>query len=296
MRSIRHWLLVLAFGATLFAVPGRADEANDYPAACDASKVTPTDRDRAHTVFISGKGFLEESNYDKAIGYFKDAYSIDCSVHGILPIIATAYERKGDKAEAVRALDEYLKRAPNAADHEVIERRIRNLKDQLSHEQPAPTVAPPAPAPSVAPAPPPAASETIAPAPPPPPPPAAPPAPPSEGGHTAGPWIVTGVGGVAALAGVILFSVGTGDVSSADNQCPDRGHCASQSAVDSGNRGIQLKNAGGGLIAGGLVVAAAGLIWHFLEKPSEHSAAASAPTLEPVAAPGYAGVTMHGAF
>jgi hypothetical protein len=297
MRSIRHRLLVLAFGATLFAVPGLADEANDYPAACDASKVTPTDRDRAHTVFISGKGFLEESNYDKAIGYFKDAYSIDCSVHGILPIIATAYERKGDKAEAVRALEEYSKRAPSAADHEVIERRIRNLKDQLAHEQPAPTAAPPPPAQSAAPAPPPAASEATPPAPSPPPAPVPPPPPPSEGGHTAGPWIVTGVGGVAALAGVILFSVGTGDVSSADNQCPDRAHCTSQSTVDNGNRGIQLKNAGGGLIGGGLVVAAAGLVWHFLEKPSEHPAtSASAPTIEPVAAPGYAGVSMRGAF
>src|SRR4029077_15494932 len=108
-----------------------------YPAACDASKVTKSDVDRAHTVFLSGKQYLDESNYDKAISYFKDAYSIDCSVHAMLPIIATAYERKGDKAGAVRALEEYTKRAPNAPDHDVIERRIRNLKDQLAREQPS---------------------------------------------------------------------------------------------------------------------------------------------------------------
>jgi hypothetical protein len=295
MRSIRHRLLVLACGATLFAVPAMGDESNDYPIPCDASKVTPTDRDRAHTVFISGKGFLEESNYDKAIGYFKDAYSIDCSVHGILPIIATAYERKGDKAEAVRALEEYAKRAPNAPDHDVIERRIRNLKDQLSREQPA-AVAPPPPAASAVPAP----SATTPPEAAPPPPPAPVTAPPTghqEGGHTAGPWIVTGIGGVAALAGVILYSVGSGDVSSAESQCGADRRCASQSVVDNGNRGVQLKNAGGGLIAGGLVVAAAGLVWHFLEKPAETTtASARTPKLEPVAAPGYAGVSMRGAF
>ena len=90
-----------------------------YPAACDATKVSKGDVERAHTVFLSGKGFLDESNYDKAISYFKDAYSIDCSVHAILPIIATAYERKGDKASAVTALQEYLKRVPTAPDREV---------------------------------------------------------------------------------------------------------------------------------------------------------------------------------
>jgi hypothetical protein len=113
------------------AVPALAQTSSGYPAACEASKVSKIESDRAHTVFLSGKGFLDESNYDKAISYFKDAYSIDCSVHGILPIIATAYERKGDKASAVDALEEYLRRVPTAPDRDVVERRIRNLKDQI---------------------------------------------------------------------------------------------------------------------------------------------------------------------
>ncbi len=160
MPSIRNRLLVLVFAGMAVTVPGLAQEATDYPAPCDAAKVTKSDVDRAHTVFLSGKQYLEESNYDKAISYFKDAYSIDCSVHGMLPIIATAYERKGDKAEAVRALEEYLKRAQNPPDHDVIERRIRNLKDQLSREPP-----PPSPAASSASAPPAASSAPEAPAP-----------------------------------------------------------------------------------------------------------------------------------
>src|ERR1700734_4163222 len=120
------------------AVPALA-QSSGYPTACDASKVSKVDVERAHTVFLSGKGFLDESNYDKAISYFKDAYSIDCSVHGILPIIATAYERKGDKADAIHALEEYLQRGPNAPDNDVIEHGIRNWKDQLAQERPSAT-------------------------------------------------------------------------------------------------------------------------------------------------------------
>ncbi|MBV9948041.1 MAG: hypothetical protein JOZ69_14395, partial [Myxococcales bacterium] len=104
-RSRCGCLLVCAASAalgTLVAPPAQAQQSPEYPPACDASKVSKGDIDRAHTVFLSGKQYLEESNYDKAISYFIDAYSIDCSVHAMLPIIATAFERKGDKAEAVR--------------------------------------------------------------------------------------------------------------------------------------------------------------------------------------------------
>src|SRR5271170_1176825 len=132
------------------AVPAFA-QSGGYPAACDPKSVSKADVERAHTVFLSGKGFLDESNYDKAISYFKDAYSIDCSVHAILPIIATAYERKGDKAAAVVALEEYLRRVPAAADREHVERRIKNLNDQLAHEAPPASAASSAPAASAAP-------------------------------------------------------------------------------------------------------------------------------------------------
>src|ERR1700730_15689471 len=143
MRSTRNLLLVVALGGMVIAVPVLAQQPSDYPPPCDATKTTKSDIDRAHTVFLSGKQFLEESNYDKAISYFKDAYSIDCSRHAMLPIIATAYERKGDKSEAVRALEEYVRRAPGAPDHDVIERRIKNLKDQLARDQAASTASSP---------------------------------------------------------------------------------------------------------------------------------------------------------
>jgi tetratricopeptide (TPR) repeat protein len=298
MRSARNLLLGIALGGMAIAVPVLA-QPSDYPPACDASKVTKADIDRAHTVFLSGKQFLEESNYDKAISYFKDAYSIDCSVHAMLPIIATAYERKGDKGEAVRALEEYLRRAPGAPDHDVIERRIKNLKDQLARDQPPPTAAassaapiastPPAPFP-VAPTPEPQATPGTATSPPNPPPSSA------AEGHGIAPWIVVGIGGAAALTGVVLYIVGAGDISNAEKQCKNRQCPSTQTdAQNQGNQGRSLVNAGGGLIGGGLVVAGAGLVWHFLEKPTG-APPASGAHVSPVVGPGYGGVTLAGRF
>ncbi|HEY8042469.1 MAG TPA: hypothetical protein VIF15_21855 [Polyangiaceae bacterium] len=295
MRSIRKPLLVLTLLGMAIAVPALAQQTAGYPAACDASKVSKGDVDRAHTVYLSGKQFLDESNYDKAISYFKDAYSIDCSVHGILPIIATAYERKGDKASAVGALQEYVKRAPTAPDREVIERRIKNLQDQLSHEQPTATTAtaptatgttaptatgtgePTATATATAP------TGTATGAPP----------PDTGGGHTLTPWIVAGAGGVLVVTGVVLLIVGSGDVTSAANACPTRIGCK-DSIASQGNDGRTLEAVGGVVTGVGALGVAGGLLWHFLEKPAAPAPAGA--SLNPVVAPGYAGVSLGGAF
>jgi hypothetical protein len=294
MRVSRKPLLVVALIGMAIAVPALAQQPSTYPAACDASKVTKADVERAHTVFLSGKGFLDEANYDKAISYFKDAYSIDCSVHAILPIIATAYERKGDKAEAIHALGEYLTRVPNAPDREVIEHRIRNLRDQLAQEKPTATASTPAPAGTVVPAtsatvsPPeptasaavtaPTATATVEP-------------PPAEHRHGPAPWIVTGVGAAAVVTGVVLLGVGAGDISSAKSACGGGYANCSQSVANKGNTGNTLQTAG--IVTGGIGLAAVvgGLIWHFAE-PTSHTTG----QLTPVVGPGYGGLAVGGSF
>jgi tetratricopeptide (TPR) repeat protein len=289
LRSIRQPLLLVALMGTAVAVPAFAQQPNTYPPPCDASKVSKGDVDRAHTVFLSGKQYLDESNYDKAISYFNDAYSIDCSVHAILPIIATAYERKGDKGEAVRALEEYLRRSPNAPDREHIERRIKNLSDQLSHAEPAASApgtasagtAPAAPPPSAAPEP--SATPAAVPAEPP-----AAVAPPSHS-RSPGPWIVTGVGGGATIAGVVLWIVGHGDISTAETACKGRTGCL-PSVASQGNNGRTLETAGAVVGGVGLATLAGGLVWLILQKPAESPT--SAAFVSPVVAPGYAGITM----
>jgi tetratricopeptide (TPR) repeat protein len=296
MRKARH-LFFAAFAVSVVAVPALAQQAGSsgYPAPCPASQVSKSDVDRAHTVFLSGKGFLDESNYDKAISYFKDAYSIDCSVHAILPIIATAYERKGDKQSAVGALQEYLKRVPNAPDHEVVERRIKNLQDQIAQEKSTATAVPTASTPpaattaaptATATAPPTATTATAEPT--------STAAPTTEGGHSVAPWIVVGVGGAAVVAGVVLFAVGAGDISTAEKTCPQHNNCNDPNAQSTGNSGRTLETVG--VVAGavGVAAVAGGLLWHFLETPGAPSSTGA--TVTPVVAPGYAGLGLGGRF
>jgi tetratricopeptide (TPR) repeat protein len=302
MRSIRHRLVSAVSIAAVLAVPALALSSSTatYPPPCDASKVSKGDSDRAHTVFLSGRQYLDESNYDKAISYFNDAYSIDCSVHGILPIIATAFERQGNRAEAVRALEEYQRRAPNAGDHEVIERRIRNLKDQIARETPPPPPPPSASAPPPPPAPTASAPPEPASAPPPPPP---PPADRAGGGPGIAPWVLVGVGGAALVTGVIVYAVGAGAISSAQNDCPSRMNCAN-SVADKGNGGRSTEVAGAVVGGIGIAAAAAGVVWEIVgSKGSGSPAAASvspaAPThvsLAPAFAPGYVGLNLGGAL
>jgi hypothetical protein len=299
MRSTRKPLLFLVLVGMAFAVPALAQSPATYPAACDASKVSKVDVERAHTVFLSGKGFLDESNYDKAISYFKDAYSIDCSVHGILPIIATAYERKGDKAEAIHALGEYILRVPNTPDREVIERRIRNLREQLAQEKPTATAGTTAPTGTATAVPtgtttaptgeptttstPPTASTGS-------------PPPPSTGEHSVAPWVVVGAGGALVVTGALLLVVGSGKVSTANNACPSHIGCP-QSIADSGNTGRLMETIGiiGGIA--GIVGVGAGLVWHFTEAgPAPTTATTRGTYVSPVVTPGFAGMSLGGSF
>jgi hypothetical protein len=290
MRPAGKPFLVMSLVAIAIAVPALAEQPSDYPAPCDSVKVSKIDVERAHTVFLSGKGFLDEANYDKAISYFKDAYGIDCSVHGILPIIATAYERKGDKAGAIVALEEYIKRAPTASDREIIERRIKNLKDQLAQERSAAAASAPSATPSAVPAGTGSASAE---------PTAAPLAsgsamPPAvgQGSSSLAPWLVAGGGGAVLAAGIVLFAVGASDISSAEQQCPTHGTCASKSAADQGNTGRTLETVG--VIAGAVGIAgvAGGLVWHFIEPVPQSPAA----RVTPAVSPSFAGLQVAGSF
>jgi hypothetical protein len=309
MPSPRKTLLVLSLVGIAAAVPALAQQPSSYPAACESSKVSKGDVDRAHTVFLSGKGFLDEANYDKAISYFKDAYSIDCSVHGILPIIATAYERKGDKAEAIRALEEYVKRAPNASDREIIERRMKNLRDQLAQEHPTATAPTATTTSTVAAVPtgtgtPAATVEPTA---------TAPTSTVTSSGpqHGVLPWVVVGIGGAMAITGGILFGIGASDVSSAEKFCPVHENCPAgtpASAVDQGNKGRGEETAGIVVGAIGIAGVAGGLVWHFMEPqagagatgraaaPGAAGASIGQAHLQPVVAPGFAGLSVGGAF
>ena len=171
-----------------------------------------------------------------------------------------------------------------------LQRRIDNLKAALAAQavpipvptQTAPVVTAPLPPPMGAPPPPPPTSD--------------------ERRHTVGPWIVTGIGGATAIAGVALYFVGGSKISSAEKGCTETGGvymcsgAAGQTAASSGSTGDTLKAAGEGMFWGGLAVAGGGLIWHFLEPTGSAKTDAPRASFSPVIAPGYSGASVVGNF
>ena len=299
MRLSLRSLATFAFVGTAAAVPAfaqsNADSTSQY-AVC-AGKPTQADTEAAHGAYMAGKGSFDEADYTTAINYFKDAYRRDCTKNELLVIIARAYELQGNRREAVHALETYLERVPTAQDAEVQRRHIANLKRELT-EQPPPSAAasaPPAPSASpsastsAAPVPTesaPAASTTS------PPPPA-----PAHGGHSIVPWIAIAAGGAAVVTGGILYGIGGGQVSSAEQVCGTSHQCPKgSSAIDQGNSGRSNETVGVVVGSIGLGVLAAGIIWHLVEPRGEEQPKAGRPLVTPQVAPGYAGVGLGARF
>ncbi len=300
----RAALACATFVTVSVALPALAQSnASDYPPACAESKVNARDRDDAHALYVTAKRFLDESAFDKAISLLKDAYTVNCSVHDFLPVIATAYERKGDRKEALRALEEYLARVPSGPEiskedlqaREKVERRIKNLKDLIAAQAPAPTTsaAPSAtvvPTASAAPTVPASAWSPL-------------PVPPQTGGRSALPLVVSGIGVGLLGGGVALFMVGSGQIADTEKACPppDR-KCIGGSAADNvakGNEGRLFTGLGIGGMALGGAAAIGGLVWYFVQprKPVEAKAAkVKRLYVTPVVAPSFAGAAAGFSF
>ncbi len=136
-----------------------------------------------------------------------------------------------------------------------------------------------------------------------------------RGRHTVVPWIVTGFGAALVAVGVPLIVVGANRKASADDearragcangQCPGKPDAEVAPLNDRITGGATMANVGIGLTAGGAVVAAAGLVWHFLEGSTAPRRGGRFPTwarallssATPVCgAPGCAAVSMRGEF
>ncbi|WP_437940813.1 tetratricopeptide repeat protein [Sorangium sp. So ce341] len=288
MRVLRTWLVGL--GAGMFLAAGLAvagDPAIEYP-ECNRT-ATPADLEGAKGAHKAATQFYERADYDRAIQYWKDAYRLDCAAHAVLINIANAYEKKGDRAEAVTALETYLARMPDATDAQTIQDKIQNLRNSI---RPAPT--PTASESASAPVPPPtlptaSATPSLSAEPPP------PPQPP----YGYAPWVATGAGVVTLLVGGILTSSGFADIGAAEDSCPSRVDCEPDVA-DLGNQGRTHATVGGVLLGLGAAGVAGGLIWELGFNQPRPAASSTAPSagvrLTPVAGPGAAGVGVSGRF
>ena len=288
--SLRGFLVAGVISTSSAAAFG-ADSKTAFPPC--TTTATEADRKAAQGAFAAGQGSFNESDYSTAITYWRDAYRRDCSAHALLLNLARAYELKGDRAEAVNALETYLQRKPDAPDAEQVRRRIENLKSQITAtEKPVPTALPAA---SAA-VPPPPAATTAAPATPPP----APEAADTGRSRSAVPLIVAGGGGVLAIVGALVLAGGANKVKEAEDKCPSRESCPPDVAEE-GNAGRRQQTTGGVLIGVGVAAAGGGLLWYFLSSPSNDPPPRTAfdlrrPTASPAVGPGYAGVSLGASF
>jgi tetratricopeptide (TPR) repeat protein len=295
--SLRHVAFaVLSLSAV--AAPALAQQASPsvYPACNMTAPPSKAESEGAHGAYMAGKASFDVGEYDRAIDLFKDAYRRDCTKYELLSIVARAYELKGDRAEAVIALQAYLDRAPpNDPGNEPIRQRMVRLKQQISTQPSGPagsataptTTAPPASS-SAGPAD--AASAPTSP----------------ERKHTVTPWIVAGAGAAATVTGVVLLVVGLGKISDSKALCQrtDAGGrvCAKPEEV---GRAEKLQSDGntlgavGGVVGGiGALAVVGGLIWHFTEPtgPETPAHAGAKARVSPEVRPGFAGATVGGTF
>ena len=271
--------LLVGLGAGIFLAAGLAlagDPAIEYPECYRTA--TAADLEGAKGAHKAATQFYERADYDRAIQYWKDAYQLDCSAHGVLINIANAYEKKGERAEAVTALETYLARTPDASDAQTIQDKIQNLKNAL---RPAPSASASASAPSALPTAPTASAIPNRPK-------EAPPPQPPYGYY---PWAATGVGVVTVAVGGMLTLSGFADIGAAEDSCPSRRNCE-QKVADRGNQGRTHATVGGVLLGLGAAGIAGGLIWELgFNQPWP-----SKIRLTPVAGPGTAGIGMGGRF
>lgn len=288
MRS--RFRLCLPIGAICLSsvVAHASDQPVEYPVC--KSKPTASDRKGAKGAFAAGEASFKEADYATAIVYWHDAYRRDCTAHALLRNLATAYELLGDRKAAIHALETYLERNPKDPEAAAIQRRIDNLKEQLS----ATSSPPPAPTPSEP------ESSTLIPRPmpvvqAPPVQPAEPeepePAPVTES-RSILPWVTVGVGGAATIAGTVVFFDGRKKVADAEEVCPTR-RCSADIA-NKGNAGRREQTIG--LIVGGvgLAAVAGGVVWGLMF--NEPTTVVTETGIAPQVGPDFAGVQFAGRF
>ncbi len=78
-----------------------------------------------------GNYYMKKGNYDAAIERFQEAARLKPNFARPYRLLGEAYEKKGDKAEAVKAYRKYLEILPAAEDAGKIHKRVEKLSREL---------------------------------------------------------------------------------------------------------------------------------------------------------------------
>jgi len=282
---------LIAGGSLIAGMALAQDPQNPFAGECNRT-ATPEEVEGARGAHQAAKQFYERAEYARAIQYWRDVFNFDCNAIGTLLNIANAYERLGDRQNAIFALEVYVKRVPEGTDVTKVQTRIQNLKALQAEAAASASAAASANAP-----PPPSAS-----APPPPPSATTPPVMVKPYGTT--PWAVVGVGAAVGVVGAIMLPIGLGKAN--DPACkpdatePTRYNCATQQCVENAKVGQILVPAGKVALGIGGAAIVGGLIWEFLanqpvaqepDKPTTGRVRVS-----PAVGPNMTGALIHGTF
>jgi Flp pilus assembly protein TadD len=101
--------------------------------ARDQSPLEPPPFDPLHAEknIEVGNYYMKKGNYDAAIERFQEAARLKPNFARPYRLLGEAYEKKGDKAEAVKAYRKYLEILPAAEDAGKIHKRVEKLSREL---------------------------------------------------------------------------------------------------------------------------------------------------------------------
>jgi tetratricopeptide (TPR) repeat protein len=77
-----------------------------------------------------GTFYMHKGDTDAAIARFQDAVRLRANFAKPRLLLAEAYEKKGDKSQAIRYYKEYLKVLPNAPDAKKVQQKIEKLSNK----------------------------------------------------------------------------------------------------------------------------------------------------------------------
>jgi tetratricopeptide (TPR) repeat protein len=303
MRSRTKSLLACLIGVAL-AVPAIAQQSGSvtqYPTCPDPPpKLSRAELEAAGASYHVGVEAYDNGDYRKALDNIKDSFRRDCSKLQLLEQLALIYAALGDRAEAIHALETYLQRNPKAADIDTVQNRIQNLRALMQQSATATatattTTTATATATTTATV---TATATAVPT-------ATTTSTEEVRGHTAGPWVVVGVGVAAAIAGGVMIGIAQSNYVTQESGClvQENGDwsCSPQAlAIETTGQRMSTESSdiilrGAGIIIGAAGVAAivGGIIWHFIEPTGPKKTSAS---LIPSIGPGYAGLAFGAKF
>jgi tetratricopeptide (TPR) repeat protein len=276
---------------TLLALPALAHAEEPTKTYPDCGR-EPTDAEvaAAKGAFQAGNASFNEADYARAIDYWEDAYRRDCTANPLLLNLARAYELAGRKRQAVVSLETFLAREPNSGEKDQINRRVEVLNKKIAEEDAAAAAAPPPTTTNTGPtAPAPAGNESPADQ-------------PVKAKRSAGPWIVIGLGGAAAVVGTIGYLSNKSKIDDAAQQCedPDAHTGCPDSATKDGNDARKQMTASAVIGVVGVAAVGAGVVWWVIDgnrvQRENEQASWRRPRLTPVVGPKVAGLTLSGAF